>query len=133
MAGAAAINAGIGATAAGGAGIAKAAPAAVAAAPTIIRQGKEATKAVAGKGKDAIKAGIEWAKANPQKVEKTPRIVNDVFNDSLPPETEEGKILVAGKNIAKETLEILLGNKESSNEISKRKESKRSHATWWGR
>ncbi len=85
MAGAAAINAGIGATAAGGAGIAKAAPAAVAAAPTIIRQGKEAAK------------------------------------------------VVAGKNIAKETLEILLGNKESSNEISKRKESKRSHATWWGR
>ncbi len=97
MAGAAAINAGIGATAAGGAGIAKAAPAAVAAAPTIIRQGKEATKAVAGKGKDAIKTGIEWTKANPQKLDKIGRVGKDLMDPNLPPETIEGQVLTLGR------------------------------------
>nr|WP_321513185.1 hypothetical protein [uncultured Pseudodesulfovibrio sp.] len=133
VAGAAAINAGIGATAASGAGIAKAVPAAAAAAPTIIRQGKEATKAVAGKGKAALKAGVEWAKANPQRTEKVPRIANDILNDSLPPETEEGKIIVTGKNVAKKMLDALLSNKDSLNEVSRKKESKRTHVAWWMR
>jgi len=129
MAGAAAINAGIGATAAGGAGIAKAAPAAVAAAPTIIRQGKEATKAVAGKGKDAIKAGIEWAKANPDKIDKIGRIGADIVNPNLPPETLEGQGVIVTYETGKKIYDAI----NNGHKKSQKKESRPTHSEWWGR
>ncbi len=75
VAGAAAINAGIGATAASGAGIAKAVPAAAAAAPTIIRQGKEATKAISN--------GINNVTRNPS-ISKPLTAAEDFVNSALP-------------------------------------------------
>ncbi|WP_319541252.1 RHS repeat-associated core domain-containing protein [uncultured Pseudodesulfovibrio sp.] len=129
VAGAAAINAGIGATAASGAGIAKAVPAAVAAAPTIIRQGKEATKAVAGKGKAALKAGVEWAKANPDKIDKIGRIGADLLDPSLP-ETPQGQMIIATTKAGQR----LYGEMQKKGKRTyENKESGLSNSGWWGR
>lgn len=129
--GAAAINTGIAATATGAAGLAKAAPAAAAAAPSLIRQGKDAVKAVAGKGQSMAKAGTDWIKTNPYKVDKATRVVNDVFNESMPPETNEGQVIIAGKKLAEELYESAVGDKCQNNATENK--NRQAHTGWRGR
>ncbi|MGE4421790.1 MAG: hypothetical protein AB7D39_05790 [Pseudodesulfovibrio sp.] len=90
-AGAAAINSTMAAGAAGAAEAVEAAPAVISAAPTLIRQGRDAAKAAVSKGGEITKAGLDWARTNPDKIDKAGRVAADLFNPNMPPETVEGQ------------------------------------------
>lgn len=84
---------------------------------------------MAGKGKAITKAGIDWAKTNPDKVDKAGRVANDVFNESLPPETPEGQVIVAGKKM----LEKMYASLPNGKATDVKKKNRQTHTGWRGR
>ncbi len=90
--------------------------------------GKDAAKGVAGKGKTIAKAGADWVKTNPDKVDKAGRVGADLIDPNMPPETVEGQVVQAGKLIVKRIKHGLNNKNEKQN-----KKKQRIPSDIWGR
>lgn len=93
-----AVQGGILGAAAGGAALARAGAATAAAAPSLIRQGKNALAKGAEHAKTIGRAAQDWSKANPDKVDKAMRIGKDLVDPNQPPETVPGQVVAASKH-----------------------------------
>jgi hypothetical protein len=83
------------------------------------------------KGCEITKAGFDWARTNPDKIDKAARIGKDIVDPNLPPETPEGQLVTAGKFLAQKVKDRFEKGNDVANE--QKKKSKHVPSGVWGR
>jgi len=98
------------------------AAATAAAAPTLLTQGSAALKRYGDKAKKIVEPVTDKILPHGESINKKARIINDVFNPSLPPETIEGQLIDVGKNLG-----------ANFNDKKNNKKNRPANGEWWGR